>query len=448
MGLHRALAPVRGATTAARPPAFVARAVGAVRQPFQRALRHFAARDFLLNQRLDGRQILGIRRGGDGKRLAQTPGAPRASDAVDVILGMRGQVEVEHMADRWHIKPPRRHVRGDQQLQLAVTEIVQRAHPHALIQIAMDGRGIKAMGFQRLGHHIHIHLAIAEDDRIGAGLALGLDQRPQNSALFGKAAVLAAGGELDQLLVDGGRGGGLPRHLDLDRCRQEGVGDPFDLGCHGGRVEESLARKGRQREDALDIGDKAHIQHAVGLIHHHDLHAGQQKLAAFEMVQKATGGGNQNIDAPVDQLVLLAKGDAADEQRLGQLGMLGIDVEVFRHLGRKFPRRRQHKAARHPGAGAALTQKRDHRQRKACRFPGAGLGDTQHILALKGVGNGLGLNGGGGFVSGFGNGLQHARIQRKVREFGHQRPETAGSARKGKKGRIFPGVPASRGHAP
>ena len=137
------------------------------------------------------------------------------------------------------------------------------------------------------------------------------------------------------------------------------------------------------------------------------------------MVQKTAGRRDQDVNAPVDQLVLLAKGHAANQQSLGQLGMLGIDVKVFRHLSRKFTRRRQHKAARHPGAGAALTQKRDHRQGKARGFAGAGLGDAQNILALQGVRNGLSLNGGGCFVSGFGNSLQHARIQRKVREFGH-----------------------------
>ena len=137
------------------------------------------------------------------------------------------------------------------------------------------------------------------------------------------------------------------------------------------------------------------------------------------MVQKTAGRCDQDVNAPVDQLVLLAKGHAANQQSLGQLGMLGIDVKVFRHLSRKFTRRCEHKAARHPGAGAALTQKRDHRQGKARGFAGAGLGDAQHVLALKGVRNGLSLNGGGCFVSGFGNSLQHARIQRKVREFGH-----------------------------
>ena len=269
------------------------------------------------------------------------------------------------MADGRNIQTARGHVGGDQQVHRTVAEPVQRFGAHRLVQIAVDRRGVEAMRLQRLGHHIHIHLAVAEDDGVGAAFALGLDQRAQHGALFGKAAVLARGRELDQLLFDRGRGGGLTRHFDLHRAGQEGVGDPLDLGRHGGGVEEGLAGERRQREDAFDIGDEAHVQHPVGLVHHHDLHAGQQQLAAFVMIQQAAGGGDQHINATVDQLVLFAKGHAADQQGLGQLGVLGVGFKVFRHLRRQFAGRRQHQAARHPGLGAALTQQGDHRQHKA-----------------------------------------------------------------------------------
>ena len=319
----------------------------------------------------------------------------------------------------------------------AIAEAVKRAGAYRLVQIAMDRRGVETVLFQGLCHHIHIHLAVAEDDGIGAGFALALDQRPQNRALFGKAAVAARRGELDQLLFDRGRGGGLTRHFDLDRVVQESIGDPLDLGCHGGRIEQGLAGLGSHLEDALDVRDKAHVEHAVGLVHHHDLHAGQQQFAAFEMVEQAARGGDQHIDATVDQLVLFAEGNSADQQRLGQLGVLGVGFKVFGDLGGQFAGRGQHQAARHPGAGAALAQKGDHRQHEAGGLAGAGLGDAQHILTQQGGRDRLRLYGGRGFVAGIGDGLQHAGIQREVGKFGHVRPERAGSARQGSRDATF-----------
>ena len=53
------------------------------------------------------------------------------------------------------------------------------------------------------------------------------------------------------------------------------MGFILDLARHGGREEQGLARRRRQLENPLDIGDEPHVQHAVGLVHHHDLHAVQ-----------------------------------------------------------------------------------------------------------------------------------------------------------------------------
>ena len=68
----------------------------------------------------------------------------------------------------------------------------------------------------------------------------------------------------------------------------------------GGMVAEknSVWRvNGHQLADALDVGDEAHVEHAVGLVDDQDLDAGQQQLAALEMVEQAAGRGDQHVDA-------------------------------------------------------------------------------------------------------------------------------------------------------
>ena len=88
-----------------------------------------------------------------------------------------------------------------------------------------------------------------------------------------------------------------PGDLDPDRIVQEGVGEALDLRRHGRREEQRLAGERNKLHDPLDVGDEAHVEHAVGLVDDQDLDAGQQQLAALEMVEQAAGGGDQHVDA-------------------------------------------------------------------------------------------------------------------------------------------------------
>ena len=162
------------------------------------------------------------------------------------------------------------------------------------------------------------------------------------------------------------------------------------------------------------------------LVHDHDFHVGQDQLAAFEMVQQAARRGDQDIDALVDDGFLLLEADAAYQQRLGQLEILGVGVKVLGHLGGQFARGAQHKAARHPCAGAATGKHRQHREREAGCFAGAGLGNAQNIATFQGRGDGPRLDGGRGFVSGLVYGLEDLGVQVQVRKFCHVCPSLCG----------------------
>ena len=78
------------------------------------------------------------------------------------------------------------------------------------------------------------------------------------------------------------------------------------------------------------------------------------------MIEQAAGRGDQHINTLVDQLVLLFERDTTDQQSFGKLEIFGIGIKVFCHLCRQFAGRAEHKAARHPGAGAAPGKKRQH----------------------------------------------------------------------------------------
>ncbi len=178
-----------------------------------------------------------------------------------------------------------------------------------------------------------------------------------------------------------------------------------------------MAGERHKHEDPLDIGDEAHVEHPVGLVDDHDLHAGEQQLAALEMVEQPARCGDQHVNAAVDELILFLEADAADQQRLGQLHMLGVGVKVFGHLGGEFAGGAQHQAARHPRAGAATGEQGDHRQNEAGGLAGAGLGDAEHVAAFERGWNRALLNRGRGLVARLFDGFEDFGAQVEFREF-------------------------------
>ena len=86
--------------------------------------------------------------------------------------------------------------------------------------------------------------------------------------------------------------------------------------------------------------------------------------------------GDQDVDAAGQLGVLVAEGDAADEQGDAQLVVDAIFDEIVFDLGGELTRRLEDERARHAGAGPAFLQHGQHGQRKGRRLAGAGLGDA------------------------------------------------------------------------
>ncbi len=130
--------------------------------------------------------------------------------------------------------------------------------------------------------------------------------------------------------------------------------DAGDFRCHRGREKQGLAGKWREFKDAFDIGNKAHVEHTVGLVDHHDLNAGQHQFAAFKMVKQPPRCGDQHVNAPVDQAVLILEADTADKQCHGQFGVFGVNFEILGDLCCQLAGRGQNQGSRHARSGASL----------------------------------------------------------------------------------------------
>ena len=105
----------------------------------------FGVRNGLADQLFDRHDRFLVERGDDGDRRAGPPRTPGAADAVDVIVGMMRDVEIEDVADGGNIEAAGGDVGGHQQRNLAFAELIQRLGAGRLIHVAMQGADAEAV---------------------------------------------------------------------------------------------------------------------------------------------------------------------------------------------------------------------------------------------------------------------------------------------------------------
>ena len=371
--------------------------------------------------------VLRIGRRDDHVGLAAAASAAGAANPVHIVVGVVRYVVVEDVADVRNIEAPGRDVRGAEQLELSLAEALQRARTGRLVEVAMDRRSIEAVSLERLGDDVDFRFPVAEDDAVAH--VVGGDQHAQRGAL----GFRIGGRQAHDILRNRFGGGRRAGRLDPNRIVEELLGEPGDLRRHGRREEQRLLLRRRQFENSLNVGNEAHVEHAVGFVDHHDLDAGHQQLAALEMVQQAAGRGDQDVDAPIKLQLLVPKGDAADQQRPGEgpLLALGVFVEGSGDLVGQLPGRSDDEGARHARLRTPRSQAFDHRQGKGGGLAGAGLGDAKNVAALQRDGDGLSLDRRGGRIAGLGHSQKRSGRQAQFGKFGHS--VAMGAARPPKK---------------
>jgi hypothetical protein len=89
-----------------------------------------------------------IERGHHRDRGAGASGAAGTADAVNVVVGMMGNVEIEDVADGRDIEAAGRDVGGDQQRDFALAELVECGGAGGLIHVAVQGTDAEAVFLQ------------------------------------------------------------------------------------------------------------------------------------------------------------------------------------------------------------------------------------------------------------------------------------------------------------
>ena len=231
---------------------------------------------------------------------------------------------------------------------------------------------------------------------------------------LGQQVILGLDGHREHKLVDGvgGRRGG--RDLHAGRVAHK-VGDlAHGLLVERRREQQRLALGRRLAHNTADGGQKAHVEHAIGLVEHQHLDLVQVAGALLDQVDQTARRGDQDIAAVLEcrglRLVAHATHDGHGDMA-GDVGDLARDlVDLLGELARGGDDEHHGATAVALGllgaattvAAAALThglgrsdvlQIVHGRQQKGGRLAGAGLGGGKQVAALEHHGDRAGLHG-------------------------------------------------------
>ncbi len=177
----------------------------------------------------------------------------------------------------------------------------------------------------------------------------------------------------------------------------------------------------QEADDAHDVGDEAHVEHAISFIKDQNFDLIQREIFLLKVVEQATGRGNQNLDASAHSGFLLLDVHAAENDGRANAGVFGVGFDGFLNLDRQLARGGEHEradrvACGRRGAVGVLNDPVEDRQRESGGFAGAGLRAAHHVEAGEHDRNRLRLNRRGLGVARFGDRTQDGFREVELRE--------------------------------
>ena len=176
-----------------------------------------------------------------------------------------------------------------------------------------------------------------------------------------------------------------------------GVVHQIGDGAHGllvqGRGEQQgLTVVARVAHNAAHGGQKAHVEHAVGLVEHEDLHLVERAGALVDEVLQAARRGDEDVAAALELVALRVVAHAShhgDARVTGAPGdgpahVLDLLGELTRGRDDEHERALRGDAATRAPAGH-VRQVVHGGQQERRGLAGAGLGGGEHVLAVEGV---------------------------------------------------------------
>jgi len=310
-------------------------------------------------------------------------GACRSADAVDVGFRFFGKIKVHDMRDAVHVDAARGDVRRHQHAHAAAAERMQRVGAGTLRLVAVDGVGTDVGGFQFAHNLVGAVTGAREDNDFPHFGARG--QQVDQQAVFVRLV------DKEHLLVDLVDRRLVRRDGDVDRIFDHRHGQAQDIGRKRRREKLRVALFGQFSENALDVGEEAHVQHAVRFVQHKLLDFIEREVPLFHQVHQASGGGHDERGAAAERFHLGVLADAAEDHGKRNAEKLAVGRNAVRDLRGKLACRGKDQRARTAAdgrfqvCGEAVQDRQQERSRLSC----SGLGAAQQIASFKQMGDRL-----------------------------------------------------------
>lgn len=262
----------------------------------------------------------------DGK--TEVAKASRSADAVQVGLGVLGEVEVDNDVDGLDVDTAREQVRRDEVAGGAVAELVEDAVAVGLLHLGVDVvAGVSELG-NLLGQELDAVDRVAEDDGL-VDLELGEE---------GVEAV-----DLLPLFDVGVELGDAPEGQLLHEVDAVGIRDEFlaeRLNRHGerGGEEADLMSLVTEVDDLLEDGLELRRQELVGLVHDDGPAFGQVGDLLGGQVEDAAGRRDDDVNGIVQTHDVILEGRSARGDHAVQAHVLANLFDNGRCLQRELAR--------------------------------------------------------------------------------------------------------------
>ena len=184
-----------------------------------------------------------------------------------------------------------------------------------------------------------------------------------------------------------------------DGITQDLFGQGPDAPGHGGREEQVLALGGQGGQDALEIRQEAHVEHAVGLVQNQGLQVAELHIALADVVQQTAGAGNHAVGALTQGPDLGSQAHATVDGGALEAGLAAQGRGRLVNLFRQFPGGGDDQDADPTRLDGRVHETLDQGQQKGRGLAGTGLGQTHDVAPFQNMGHGLGLNGSGGGIA-------------------------------------------------
>ena len=216
-----------------------------------------------------------------------------------IVLGVVGDVIVDHHADVVDIDTARHDVGGDEQIDIARLKVLHDLFALLLRQVRVHLLDADVETGERGCELLDLELGAGEDDRACRGCFA--EELRQDGQLL--ALIADIGGLHDAL----GRAG--DSQLDLGGVVQDGAGELLDLRWHRRREHHALTVLRQRTVDLHDVLLEAHVEHAVSLVEHEVRHSREVCLLEVHQGQETPWRGDDDLCPESHTTALLLPGD-------------------------------------------------------------------------------------------------------------------------------------------